>query len=52
MSIIELPPKIKNEDLFDVMINNPQKELSEVIDKINENYEYWDSVKSWKRSLS
>ena len=45
MSIIELPPKIKNEDLFDVMINNPQKELSEVIDKINENYEYWDSVK-------
>ena len=45
MSIIELPPKIKNEDLFDVMINNLQKELSEVIDKINENYEYWDSVK-------
>lgn len=45
MSIIELPPIIKNEDLFDALINSPQKELSEIIDKINDNYEYWDYVK-------
>lgn len=46
--MIELPPHISDQMLTDVMYNrssNTNIELTQLVDKINYEYEYWDSVK-------
>ena len=45
MSILESPPIIKDEEFLEVMINPPQEDVAAIVDKINEEYEYWDTVK-------
>lgn len=45
MSIVEQPPKIGEKELFEAMINPPTGEVASLVNKINENYGYWDSVK-------
>lgn len=42
---MENPPKIKEEDLLETIVNPPQEEIVSIVDKINDSYEYWDSVK-------
>ena len=46
--MIERPPIITERDLAAVMLDKskrPNEKLSALIDKINDDYEYWDTVK-------
>lgn len=44
--MIERPPKFKNDEIARLMFDKSQSEaLNSLVDKINDNYEYWDSVK-------
>ena len=43
--MIESPPKIDSKDYFDVLMSPPNEKVMALIDKINEEYEYWDTVK-------
>ena len=45
MSTIENPPKITQEELLDSLVNPPHEDIAALIEKINEEYEYWDTVK-------
>ena len=42
---IERPPHIDEKDLFSAMLHQPSAQVGDMIDKINETFEYWDSVK-------
>ena len=45
--MIERPPIISERDLAAVMLDKskrPDEKLSALIDKINDDYEYWDTV--------
>jgi len=42
---MERPPIIKDLDLIEAIANPPQEDVASVIDKINDTYEYWDTVK-------
>lgn len=43
--MIEKAPKIKDADLLGAMIIKPDSHISSIVEKINDNYEYWDTVK-------
>lgn len=46
--MIETPPKIKDSDLFKAYIllsNKDNEAVTLLVEKINENYDYWDEVK-------
>ena len=44
--MIEKPPTFKSDELGKLMLDKTQNEaLSSLVDKINDEYEYWDSVK-------
>ena len=46
--MIERPPIITDQDLAVVMLDKskrPDEKLSSLIDRINDDYEYWDTVK-------
>ena len=45
MSTIETPPKIEPQELLDFLVAPPTKDIVSLVDKINEEYEYWDAVK-------
>lgn len=45
MSIIETPPVIKDEELIQSIISPIQEDVANIVTKINEEYEYWDTVK-------
>ena len=45
MSTIENPPKIEPQELLDYLVTPPQEDIAALVDKINEEYEYWDTVK-------
>ena len=45
MSIIEIPPKIELHEMFDSLVTPPHEDVSALVDKINAEYEYWDTVK-------
>ena len=42
---MERPPIIKDLELIETIANPPQEDVASVIDKINDTYEYWDTVK-------
>lgn len=42
---IERPPHISKKDLFSAMLRQPSAHVGDMIDKINETFEYWDSIK-------
>lgn len=42
---MERPPKINDLDLFEAITNPPQEDVASIIDKINDTYDYWDTVK-------
>lgn len=46
---MEKPPKINEKEFLDAFINPPQGDIVFLIDKINDAYEYWDTVKYKKR---
>lgn len=53
--MIENPPKIKEPDLFRAYIllsKNDNEALTSLVEKINENYDYWDEVKYKKLPIS
>lgn len=43
--MIELPPKVKFEDVIEVMLKEDDKAISELVESINSKYEYWSDVK-------
>ena len=43
--MIEFPPKVDEEVLFDAIIKGSDEALAPLVDKINAGYEYWDKVK-------
>ncbi len=48
--MIELPPKIDKETLFNTLIKGIDPNIMPIVDKINEDYGYWDAVKYKKLS--
>lgn len=42
---IEKAPYIPNEELFSAIITTPDTQVQHIIDKVNNNFEYWDTVK-------
>ena len=50
MSTIETPPRIKPQELLDFLVAPPPEDIVALVDKINEDYEYWDAVKYKKTS--
>ena len=45
MSTIENPPKIDPQDMLDFIVTPPQEDVAALVDKLNEEYEYWDTIK-------
>lgn len=45
MSTIETPPAIDPKEMLDSLITPPHEDIVTLVDKINEEYEYWDTVK-------
>lgn len=45
MSTIEIPPKIELHEMLDSLITPPHEDVVALVEKINEEYEYWDTVK-------
>lgn len=45
MSNIEIPPQIELENLLECMMTPPQESVSSLILSINDEYEYWDTIK-------
>ena len=45
MSTIETPPRIEPQELLDFLVAPPTEDIVSLVDKINEEYEYWDAVK-------
>ena len=45
MSTIETPPKIDPQEMLDFLVTPPHEDVEILVDKINEEYEYWDTVK-------
>ena len=45
MSTIETPPKIEPQEMLDSLISPPHEDVAALVDEINEEYEYWDTVK-------
>ena len=43
--MIELPPKIDKKTLVNALLKGRDAEITPLVDKINDNYEYWDKVK-------
>ncbi len=46
--MIEYPPKVSEKELFKayfVLSSNSNREISQLVERINENYEYWSDVK-------
>ena len=43
--MIELPPKIDERTLFSAMTKGIDSNIMPIVDKINDDYEYWDKVK-------
>ncbi len=43
--MIETPPKIENDELFEALTTPLNEDISILVDRINEEYEYWDTVK-------
>ena len=48
--MIERPPKTNEQSCIDYLVNNVDKAIYPIVDRINEDYEYWDKVK-YKRPL-
>ena len=42
---IERPPHISKDELVAAMLHQPSRQVGEMIDKINETFDYWDAVK-------
>lgn len=47
---IEKAPYIPNEELFSAITTTPDTHVQNIIDKANDNFEYWDTVK-YKKTL-
>ena len=45
MSTIENPPKIDPQEMLDFIVTPPQEDVAALVDKLNEEYEYWDTIK-------
>ena len=43
--VIERTPEINKEDLFEAIISPPNIQIEEIVEKINNSFDYWDTVK-------
>lgn len=45
MSTIENPPKVERHELLESLATPLNEDIASVVDRINEEYEYWDTIK-------
>lgn len=45
MSTIENPPKVERHELLESLTTPLNEDIASVVDRINEEYEYWDTIK-------
>ena len=45
MSTIENPPKVEQHELLESLATPLNEDIASVVDRINEEYEYWDTIK-------
>lgn len=45
MSTIENPPKVETHELLESLATPLNEDIASVVDRINEEYEYWDTIK-------
>lgn len=45
MSTIENPPKVEMQELLESLATPLNEDIASVVDRINEEYEYWDTIK-------
>ena len=43
--VIENPPRIEHKDLLAAMLFTPSAQIGNMVDNINETFEYWDTIK-------
>ena len=43
--VIERTPEINKEDLFKAITSPPNIQIEEIVEKINNSFDYWDTVK-------
>ena len=43
--VIERTPEINKEDLLKAIISPPNKQIEEIVERINNSFDYWDTVK-------
>ena len=43
--VIERAPEINREELFKAMISLQDRQIEEIVERINDSYDYWDTVK-------
>lgn len=43
--VIERTPEINKEDLFEAIISPPNIQIEDIVEKINNSFDYWDTVK-------
>ena len=43
--VIERTPEINKEDLFEAIISPPNEQIEDIVERINNSFDYWDTVK-------
>lgn len=43
--VIERTPEINEEELFNAIISPQDRQIEEIVERVNESFAYWDSVK-------
>ena len=43
--VIERTPEIKEEELFKALISNQDRQIEDIVERVNDSYDYWDTVK-------
>ena len=46
--VIERTPEINKEDLLKAIVSPPNMQIEEIVERINNSFDYWDTVKSKK----
>ena len=42
--VIERTPEINKEDLFKVIVSPPNIQIEEIVERINNSFDYWDTA--------
>ena len=42
--VIERTPEINQEDLLNALISPPNQQIEEIVERIHDSFDYWDTV--------